>query len=46
MAAENVDVAAGRSKMLAVLVLGLGRTVPSPRVRAYVVEKVRAAWVR
>jgi hypothetical protein len=46
-AAENVDVAAGDSKMLAVLVLG-PRERPW-RVRpvwASVVEKLRAAWVR
>ena len=47
MAAENVDVAAGHSKMLAVLVLG-PRERPW-RVRpvwASVVEKLPAAWVR
>src|SRR5580700_4309417 len=42
MAVENVDVAAGHGKMLAVLVLG-----PRERpVRASVVEKLRTAWAR
>jgi hypothetical protein len=47
MAAENVDVAAGHSKMLAVLVL-VARERPwrVRQVRASVVEKLRAAWVR
>jgi hypothetical protein len=48
MAAENVDVAAaGHSKMLAVLVLGpRERPWRVRQVRASVVEKLRAAWVR
>ena len=44
MAAENVDVAAGHGKMLAVLVLGpRERPWPVRRVRASVVEKLRTA---
>ena len=47
MAAENVDVAAGDDKMLAVLVLGPGeRPWPVRQARASVVEKVRTAWAR
>ena len=47
MAAENVDVATGHGKMLAVLVLGPRGTPWRARpVRDSVVEEVRAAWVR
>jgi hypothetical protein len=47
MAAENVDVAAAHSKMLAVLVVGpRERSWRGRQVRASVVEKVRTAWVR
>jgi hypothetical protein len=47
MAAENVDVAAGLSKMLAVLVVGpRERSWRARQVRASVVEKVRTAWVK
>jgi hypothetical protein len=47
MAAENVDVAAGHSKMLAVLVVGpRERSWRARQVRASVVEKLRTAWVR
>ena len=47
MAAENVDGGAAHSKMLAVLVLGPRERPWRVRpVRASVVEKVRAAWVR
>jgi hypothetical protein len=47
MAAENVDVTAGHSEMLAVLVRGPRRRPWRVRqVRASVVEKLRAAWVR
>ena len=47
MAAENINVATGHGKMLAVLVLGAGERPWRLRpVRASVVEKVRAAWVR
>jgi hypothetical protein len=47
MAAENVDVAAGQSKMLAVLVVGpRKRSWRGRQVRASVVEKARTAWVR
>jgi hypothetical protein len=47
MAAENVDVAAGDDKMLAVLVLGpRERPWPVRQARASVVEKVRTAWAR
>jgi len=47
MAGENVDIAAGHSKMLAVLVLGPRETPWRVRqVRASVVEKLQAVWVR
>jgi hypothetical protein len=46
MAAENVDVAARHSKMLAILVLDRRKTVAGPPDAGSVVEKVRAAWVR
>jgi hypothetical protein len=47
MAAENVDVAAGDDKMLAVLVLGpRERPWPVRQARASVVEKVRTAGAR
>ena len=47
MAAENVDVAAGHSKMLAVLVVGpRERSWRTRQVRASVVEKLRTAWAR
>jgi hypothetical protein len=47
LAAENVDVAAGHRKMLAVLALG-PREGPwrVRQLRASVVEKLRAAWAR
>jgi hypothetical protein len=44
MAAENVDVAAGHGKMVAVLVLGPGERLWRVRpVRTSVVEKLRTA---
>jgi hypothetical protein len=47
MAADNVDVAAGHSKMLVVLVVGpRERSWRARQVRASVVEKLRTAWVR
>ena len=47
MAAENVAVAAGHSKMLAVVVLDpRERPWRVRQVRASVVKKLRAAWVR
>jgi hypothetical protein len=47
MAVEDVDVAAGQSKMLAVLVVGpRKRSWRGRQVRASVVEKARTAWVR
>jgi hypothetical protein len=47
MVAENVEVAAGHSRMLAVLVVGSReRSWRARQVRASVVEKVRTAWVR
>jgi hypothetical protein len=47
MAAENVDVAAGHSKMLAVLVVGpRERSWRARQARASVVEKLRTPWVR
>jgi hypothetical protein len=47
LATENVDVAPGHSKMLAVLVVGPGeRSWRARQVRASVVEKLRTAWVR
>jgi hypothetical protein len=47
MAAENVDVAAGHSKMLAVLVLGpRERSWRVRQMRTSVLEKLRTAWVR
>jgi hypothetical protein len=47
MAAENIDGAAGHSKMLGVLVVGpRERSWRARQVRASVVEKLRTAWVR
>ena len=48
MAAENVDAAAGQHKMLANSWFSAprGKTVAEPPVRASVVEKLRAPWVK